>query len=165
MSRVIMIALAGLLSLLGSSAMAETQIERGKYLAEIMACGDCHTPGALLGKPDTSNPLGGSEVGYEIPMLGIFYGANLTPDQDTGLGTWSEAEIITALRTGVRPDGRILAAAMPWRSFAALTDKDAQAIAAYLKSLKPFARKVPGPFGPSEKATSYYYGFVIPAKK
>jgi len=134
-------------------------------LAEIMTCNECHTPGALLGKPDKNNPLAGSEVGYEIPMLGIFYGANLTPDTETGIGSWTADQIVTAIRTGVRPDGRVLSAAMPWRSFAALTDKDAKAIAAYLKSLKPMSRKVPGPFGPSEKATSFYYGFVMPPKK
>jgi len=148
-----------------SAFASEAEIKRGEYLAEIMTCNECHTPGALLGKPDKNNPLGGSEVGYEIPGLGIFYGANLTPDKETGLGEWSEAEIIAALRTGVRPDGRILSAAMPWRSFAALTDADATAIAKYLMSLKPYSRKVPGPFGPTEKATSFYYGFVIPAKK
>lgn len=165
MSRPLSLFAFAVVSLIALSVRAETQVERGKYLAEIMTCNECHTPGALLGKPDKNNPLGGSEVGYEIPMLGIFYGANLTPDKETGLGDWSADQIITAIRTGVRPDGRILSAAMPWRSFASLTDKDAKAIAAYLKSLKPTSRKVPGPFGPSEKATSYYYGFVIPAKK
>ncbi len=157
--------LAILLAGLSLPAVAETQVERGKYLAEIMTCNECHTPGALLGKPDKNNPLAGSEVGYEIPMLGIFYGANLTPDTETGIGSWTADQIVTAIRTGVRPDGRVLSAAMPWRSFAALTDKDAKAIAAYLKSLKPMSRKVPGPFGPSEKATSFYYGFVMPPKK
>ncbi|MDX2143227.1 MAG: cytochrome c [Rhodospirillaceae bacterium] len=145
-------------------ARAETEIERGKYLAEVLVCGECHTPGALLGKPDKVNLLGGSEVGYEIPGLGVFYGANLTPDVETGLGNWSNEEIVTALRTGVRPDGRILSAAMPWRSFAALTDGDARAVAVYLKSLKPFSRKVPGPFGPTETPTSFYYKFTVPPK-
>ena len=150
---------------LASSANAETTIARGKYLVEIMTCTECHTPGALLGKPDLNNPLGGSEVGYEIPGSGIYYGANLTPDKETGIGGWTEAQIITAIRTGVRPDGRILSAVMPWRDFAALNNKDAKAIAVYLKSLKPFSRKVPGPFGPGEKATSFYYAFTVPAKK
>jgi mono/diheme cytochrome c family protein len=150
--------------LLAGPLRAETALERGKYLAEVLVCGECHTPGALLGKPDTANPLGGAEVGYEIPGLGVFYGANLTPDMETGLGTWSMEQIVAAIRTGVRPDGRILSAAMPWRSFAGLTDADAAAVAVYLKSLKPYARKVPGPFGPGETPTSFYYKFVAPPK-
>lgn len=156
---------AASVAFLSLPVMAETTVERGKYLVEIMTCTECHTPGALLGKPDLNNPLGGSEVGYEIPGQGVYYGANLTPDKETGIGTWTEAQIITAIKTGVRPDGRILSAVMPWRDFAALNDKDAKAIAVYLKSLKPFVRKVPGPFGPGEKPTSFYYAFTVPAKK
>jgi hypothetical protein len=52
--------------------------------------------------------LAGSEVGFQIPGLGIFYPSNLTPDRETGIGTWSEADIIKAVRAGVRPDGRQL---------------------------------------------------------
>jgi mono/diheme cytochrome c family protein len=127
------------------------QIARGKYLAEIGGCSHCHTPGYLLGKPDMARQLGGSDVGFDVPDLGVFVGPNLTPDQDTGLGAWSRQQIVTAIRTGVRPDGRILVPVMPWRSFAALSDADAYAIADFLKSLPPVSHKVPGPFGPTEK--------------
>jgi mono/diheme cytochrome c family protein len=164
MARMIMIGAVVLAALAAGPLRAATDVERGRYLAEVLVCGECHTPGALLGKPDKANPLGGSEVGYEIPGLGVFYGANLTPDVETGLGAWSTEEVVAAIRTGVRPDGRILSAAMPWRSFAALTDADAQAVAAYLKSLKPFSRKAPGPFGPSEVPSSFYYKFTFPPK-
>jgi mono/diheme cytochrome c family protein len=124
---------------------------RGKYLVALGNCGDCHTPGYLLGKPDMTRMLGGSEVGFEIPGLGVFHGRNLTPDKETGLGTWTEDQIVTALQTGVRPDGRELAPIMPWRAFANLTKDDAHAIAAFLMSLPPVKNNVPGPFGPSEK--------------
>jgi mono/diheme cytochrome c family protein len=127
------------------------QIARGKYLAEIGGCGHCHTPGYLLGKPDMARQLGGSDVGFEVPELGVFVGPNLTPDNDTGLGTWTRQQIVTAIRTGVRPDGRALIPVMPWRSFATLSDADAYAIADFLKSVPPVTNKTPGPFGPTEK--------------
>jgi len=70
----------------------ERQVQRGKYLVGIVGCGDCHTPGHFFGKPDPSGVLSGSEVGFEVPQLGVFYGSNLTPDKETGLGNWSAAE-------------------------------------------------------------------------
>ena len=96
-------------------------MERGKYLVSIAGCNDCHTPGYFLGKPDMARFLGGSEVGFEIPGLGVFHGPNLTPDKETGLGAWTDAQIATALTTGARPDGRMLAPIMPWHAFANLT--------------------------------------------
>ena len=95
---------------------ADAQAERGRYLAALGGCNDCHTPGSFFCKRDMSRVLGGSEVGFEIPGLGTFYGPNLTPDKETGLGSWSEAEIVNALQRGVRPDGRELAPIMPWRA-------------------------------------------------
>jgi mono/diheme cytochrome c family protein len=135
------------------AAAAEPRIERGRYLTTFGGCFDCHTPGYFFGQPDMARYLGGSDVGFEIPGQGIFVGPNLTPDTETGLGTWTIEQIVTALQTGARPDGRVLASIMPWRSFAKLTKQDAMAIAAYLKSLPPLVHKVPGPFGPGEKAT------------
>jgi mono/diheme cytochrome c family protein len=127
------------------------QIERGRYLVNLGGCNDCHTPGYFLGKPDPSRRLAGSDVGFEIPDTGIFVGSNLTPDRDTGLGNWTREDIITAVQTGVRPDGRMLAPIMPWRAFAELTRSDVGAIADYLISLPPISQKVPGPFGPDER--------------
>ncbi len=62
---------------------------------------------------------------------------------------------MTAFTTGVRPDGRILAPIMPYEAFKSLTNADARAIAAYLKTLKPVKNAVPGPFGPSETPTTF----------
>jgi len=79
--------------------------------------------------------LAGSDSAFrDFPAFGIFYPPNLTPRRETGLGAWSEQDIVTALRTGARPDGRELRAGHPWRSYATLTDQDVQAIAVYLKS-------------------------------
>jgi mono/diheme cytochrome c family protein len=141
---------------------ADPQTERGQYLTSFRGCFDCHTPWYFFGKPDMERFLGGSDVGFEIPGLGVFVGPNLTPDKETGLGDWSVDEIVTALQTGVRPDGRILAPIMPGESFAKLTKDDAMAIARYLKSLPPLKNKVPGPFGPSEKATVFVMKVVPP---
>jgi mono/diheme cytochrome c family protein len=151
---------AFLLALLPLAVQAQ-DTDRGQYLVTIMGCTDCHTPGHFLGQPDMARFLGGSDVGFEIPGLGTFLGPNLTPDP-TGLGAWSEAEIVTALRTGVRPDGSHLAPAMPWMGYAALTDADAQAIASYLKSLPPVANDVPGPFGPGEPTGGFVMKVVAP---
>lgn len=125
--------------------------ERGNYLVKLGGCNDCHTPGYFLGKPDTQRYLGGSDVGFVVPGLGVFLGNNLTPDKETGLGDWTEEEIVTAIRTGVTPEGRELAPVMPWRAFAGLTDYDARAIAIYLKTLPAVRHEVPGPFGPQEE--------------
>jgi mono/diheme cytochrome c family protein len=141
---------------------AAQDVKRGAYLARIMDCGGCHTPGALVGKPDPASPLAGGEIGFEIPGLGIFYPPNLTPDAAAGLGAWSEADIARAIREGIRPDGRELAPAMPWRSYAVIDDADVAALAAYLKSLAPSPRKVPGPVGPSETPPAPYMTVVAP---
>jgi mono/diheme cytochrome c family protein len=137
-------------------------VQRGKYLVSLGGCQDCHTPGHFFGKRDPTRVLGGSEVGFALPGLGVFYGPNLTPDKETGLGAWSEQQIATAITTGMRPDGRQLAPIMPWRDFANLSRADALAIAAFLKSLPPVRNKVPGPFGPNEKPTSFVMKIVPP---
>ena len=135
---------------------------RGAYLVGIMDCTGCHTYGALAGAPDMSRFLGGSDTGFAIPGLGVFYPPNLTPDPATGLGRWRRADIIRALRTGKRPDGRALAPAMPWRSYSRLTEHDALAVATYLKTLKPVHYQVPGPFLDPAPSTAPYLTRVVP---
>jgi hypothetical protein len=139
----------------GSVLAADPQVERGKYLVSISGCTDCHTPGHFLGHPNMTRYLGGSDVGFGIPNLGVFVGPNLTSDKETGLGKWSAQQIITAITTGERPDKRMLAPSMPWRGFANLTKSDALAIALYLKSLPPISNKVAGPFGPTDQPTVF----------
>jgi mono/diheme cytochrome c family protein len=141
---------------------ADSLIERGSYLAAIMDCTGCHTPGALVGKPDPQRNLAGSDVGFKLPGLGVFYPPNLTPDPQTGLGNWSETDIIKAVRTGERPDGRVLAPVMPYHSYGKLVDADARALAAYLKSLKPIPNQVPAMAGDTEQPAAPYLAVVIP---
>jgi len=140
------------------------QIERGKYLIAIAGCNDCHTPGSLFGKPDMAQYLGGSDVAFEIPGTGAFAGANITPDNETGIGNWTTEQIVTALQTGQRPDGRILASAMPWRDYATLSKEDATAIAVFLKNIPPIKHQAAGPFAPGEKVTSFLYRILPPGE-
>ena len=130
----------------------DAQVARGRYLVTIGGCSDCHTPGALMGSPDMKRYLGGSDVGFAIPGAGVFVGQNLTPDKETGLGAWTDAQIIAAFRTGKTPDGRTLSPVMPYPALAHLTDENAQAIVAFLKSLPPVSNKVKN-FGPNDKVT------------
>ncbi len=155
---------AALLAVAHTAAAADSKamIARGKYLVNMGGCTDCHTPGNFLGHPDMARYLGGSDVGFAIPGLGVFVGRNLTPDKDTGLGGWTRAQIITAFTTGKRPDGRQLAPIMPYEAYSRLTKSDDNAIAAFLQSLKPVNHKVDGPFGPKEKVTVFVMD-VLPA--
>lgn len=156
------VALLGGALLAVTPLLSEDKLERGKYLVSIMDCNGCHTPGVLAGKPDMQRALSGSEIGFQIPDLGYFYPPNLTPDPETGLGRWSEAEIVKAVRTGERPDGRILAPVMPYHAYGHLSDADAQALAAYLKNLKPIRNQVPAMTGATEKAPAPYLAVVMP---
>jgi mono/diheme cytochrome c family protein len=141
-----------LIGLVSPAIADETQIERGRYLVNLGGCHDCHTPGYFLGKPDMTQYLGGSDVGLSVPA-GVFVGRNLTPDKETGLGTWTKEQIITAFSAGKRPDGRELAPIMPWEAFSHLTDADKDAIASYLQSIPAVKNAVPGPFAPNETPT------------
>jgi mono/diheme cytochrome c family protein len=140
-------------------AAADSQIERGKYLVTVGGCSDCHTPGTFLGRPDTTRFLGGSDVGFALPD-GVFVGRNLTPDKETGLGNWSDEQIVKAFTTGQRPDGRMLAPIMPWPALSQLTASDAQAIVAFLRSIPPVKNKVPGPFAPNDKPSVLVFTIV-----
>lgn len=122
-----------------------------------------HT-GIFFGKPDSSRFLGGSDVGFEIPGEGVFIGRNITPDKETGIGSWTREQIVTAIQTGQRPDGRMLAPIMPWHAFAQLTKEDAGAIAAFLQSLKPVSHQVPGPFKPGEKVSTFMFRILPPGE-
>ncbi len=138
----------------GTPPAAMTQAEkvaRGEYLTWISACNDCHTPGTFYNAADMSRKLAGSELGWVGPW-GTSYARNLTPDMETGIGSWSEDDIVKALRTGQRADGSMLLPPMPWPMYGHMTDEDAYAVAAYLKSLPPVSHKVPDPKPPGTKA-------------
>ena len=112
-------------------AAAQTEVERGAYLAHAGGCVSCHTvPGGA--------PFAGGRP-LATPF-GTFYSPNITPDADTGIGRWSDVQFLHALRAGVRPDGASYFPVFPYPSFTNITDGDAQAIKAYLFSLPPVRR-------------------------
>ena len=163
MKNMLPVTLAGALIVAATGlAKAEVSVKRGEYLSHIMDCGGCHNTGAFTPQPNLEAPLSGSDIGFEVPGLGIFYPPNLTPDKKTGLGEWTNEQIIAAFTTGVRPDGRQLAPAMPWMSYSHITKDDAADLAAYLRSLKPVEHKVSGPFGANETATAPYMTVKMP---
>lgn len=122
-------------------AHAETLLERGRYLAEtIGACGNCHTPKNTRGQPIAAKAYAG---GFVIPdEMFTAVAANITPDKETGIGAWTDAQIARAIREGIRPDGSVIGPIMPIELYRKLSDRDVQAIVAYLRSLKPVRNKV-----------------------
>jgi mono/diheme cytochrome c family protein len=109
-------------------AAGNGEIARGAYLANAADCVACHTDEKHHGRPYA----GGRAI---ATPFGTFYSPNITPDRKTGIGRWSDAQFLRALRDGVRPDGSNLYPAMPYTSFTGITDADALAIKAYLFSL------------------------------
>ena len=136
------------------SVRAESALDRGHYLVTLMDCGGCHTTGSLTGRPDPAKYLGGAEVGWLLPTLGVFYASNLTPDP-TGIGSWTKQDIVRLLRTGVTPEGRMVAPMMPWRAYSQASDADLEAIAEYLKSVPAVKNEVPGPTALADVKTLY----------
>jgi mono/diheme cytochrome c family protein len=132
-----------------SGAMAESSAERGGYLVNtIMACGNCHTPRDADGKTIAAQALSGG-VSFTTPAF-LATAPNITPDVETGIGSWSDAEIKRALVEGMRPDhGRLpgvpLAAIMPANFYRGLLPDDLDAIVAYLRGVKPIRNAVADP--------------------
>lgn len=130
-------------------AIAETPAERGFYLVNtIMACGNCHTPRDADGKSIADKALSGG-LTFTTPGF-IATAPNITPDRETGIGSWSEAEIKRALIEGLRPDhghlaGVPLAAIMPANFYKALLPGDLDAVVTYLRTVKPLRNEVAVP--------------------
>jgi len=140
-------------------------IDRGHYLATIGVCEACHTPPAVSpAPPDPADTIATSQermlrtdpdwfdyldpqrrMAGGVPFIlrlsatssGVVYTSNITPDPETGLGTWSEDDIVRVLRTGIRKDGSVLFLFTPHSYFRNLAEEDARALAVYLKSLPP----------------------------
>jgi mono/diheme cytochrome c family protein len=111
---------------------------RGESIVRNVAvCGGCHSGS----ERDPDGPLSGGREFHDW-RIGTARASNLTPDNETGLGTWSEAEIVRALRNGQRKDGRLLAPVMPYEWLHEMSDDDAFAVARYLKSLPPVRNQV-----------------------
>ncbi|MFQ5914405.1 MAG: c-type cytochrome [Nitrospinota bacterium] len=154
-------ALAGAFLVSWGTAQAETLLERGAYLMKsIVACGNCHTP-KDRGRPIMSKELAGGFKFDEKPFTA--YAPNITPDKETGIGNWTDAQIIRAIREGKRPDGATIGPPMPFQFYRHISDRDVKAIVAYLRQVKPIRNKVlksvyriplPPAYGPPVKSVA-----------
>ncbi len=142
-----------LLAVAVTTAGAETPLERGAYLVTtIGACGNCHSPVDHNGNRDGPALSGGPAI---LAPVFTAHPPNITSDVETGIGTWSEDQIVDALRNGRRPDGRILRPPMPVPFYRSLSDTDVHAIATYLRSLPPTANRVPASTYQAQTPASY----------
>jgi mono/diheme cytochrome c family protein len=159
----------------------EEMIERGAYLVTAGGCHDCHSPkvyGPMGPMPDTTRLLSGQPANEPIAKVpveylgpgkwagitnghfsawagpwGVTFARNLTPDEPTGIGLWTEDIFIKAMRTGKQMGtGRDILPPMPWFNLAKMTDEDLKSIFAYLKSLPPVHNQVPDPIPPDKLA-------------
>ena len=125
------LAIAALLLGRAPAAAADSDpIARGAYLANAAGCANCHTDSAHGGQPYAGG------LAFATPF-GTFYSPNITADPETGIGRWTDAQFLRALRDGVRPDGANYFPVFPYTSFTGIADDDARAIKAFLFSLKP----------------------------
>ena len=156
-----------------------TEQARGQYLMSTSACMDCHTPWKLGDKgpePDTTRLYSGHPEHLKMPPAptlpegpwvmtagatntawagpwGVSFTANLTPDIETGLGRWSEADFIRTIRSGRHMGrGREVLPPMPIAVYNHFTDRDLKAIYAYLRTIPPIRNKVPDPAPPAPQA-------------
>lgn len=129
--------------LIGSSAWAETPVERGSYLVNtIMTCGNCHTPKGPNG--DITDMAFSGGLSWDEPPFKVT-APNITQDKETGIGNWTDADIKKLMRTSIRPNGVQIAAIMPTGFYGIITDSDMDAIVAYLRTIKPINHTVPAP--------------------
>lgn len=159
----------------------DAQIARGSYLATVSGCHDCHSPKVFspegIPTPDQTRLMAGHIAGTKLPEIdkrafapgywyqmspdltafvgpwGVSYAANLTPDEQTGIGLWTEEVFVSAIRSGKHMgNGRPILPPMPWPYLAQATDEDLAALFAYLKSLPAIKNPVPAPTPPPSGA-------------
>ena len=112
------------------------RLARGKYLMEgVVACGNCHVARGEQGQPLFEKGLSGGMVFDDAAFKAV--AANITPDRDTGIGKWTDAQLAKAIREGIRPDGRLIGPPMPIPFYRNISDADLDALITYLRSLKP----------------------------
>ena len=140
-------ALYGLLALAATTTLADAQspVERGDYLVNgILTCGNCHTPRGPGGVFDNAKRLSGGPQTWDEPGFTV-KGSNITPDNDTGIGSWSAADVKRAIQDGVRPTGVPLAPIMPHAFYKIFTPGDLDAVVAYVRSVPAVKNAVQPP--------------------
>ena len=146
--------------MLAPYAHAQGDVKRGEYLAKAGGCVGCHTD-----TRDKAVPYAGGRA-LKTPF-GTFYGPNITPHADAGLGRWTEGDFRRALREGVRPDGAHYFPAFPYPSFTRITDADMRDLWTYLRSLPPSSQanrphELRFPFGWRWPVTFWKWLFFTP---
>ncbi len=125
------------------------RVERGRYLAHhVSGCMHCHTAhdDSKRSHPRTGpDGAGGACMGKEFGLPGELCIPNITPDQETGIGAWTDDEILRAIREGISRDGRALFPMMPYGVYREMSDGDAHSIVAYLRSMEPVRNPRPRP--------------------
>jgi mono/diheme cytochrome c family protein len=139
MGRSIRAAAAALLVLAALAPAARAQdpalLARGRHLVEVTgACGNCHTPMGPQG-PMPGLTLAGGTVFEEPPFRAV--APNITPDLETGIGRWTDAQLARAIREGIRPDGSLIGPPMPMTLYRGLSDRDLAAMVAFLRTVPP----------------------------
>jgi hypothetical protein len=168
------VATAALIRTTGRTQQA--RVERGQYLVTVGGCNDCHTPlkmgpkgpepdmsRMLSGHPDTfpiaSGPVPASDrwmmtaaasgTAFSGPW-GVSFAANLTPDQNTGLGIWTEEMFMKTMKTGRHMGvSREILPPMPWFNYGLMTDEDLKSVYAFLRTIRPVHNQVPTPLPPA----------------
>jgi len=110
-------------------------IARGKYVFGTAGGCACHTPPDAVG-------LNAGGMKFDL-FVGVVYSRNITPDAETGIGKWTDAQVTNAIRRGERPDGSKLFPIHPYRYLGNIADDEVEALVAYLKSVKPITSSVP----------------------
>ncbi|MBI2714670.1 MAG: c-type cytochrome [Rhizobiales bacterium] len=130
-------------TLIGTASAQSDLVKRGDYLVNgLLTCGNCHTPKGPTG--DIMEKAFSGGLSWDEPPFKVT-APNITPDKETGIGSWTDTQIKTALRKGVRPNGTPLAMIMPSDFYEIMTERDLNAVVAYLRTLKPIKNKVPDP--------------------
>ncbi|MDP4262912.1 MAG: cytochrome c [Bacteroidota bacterium] len=140
---------------------ANARLERGRYLVETVgSCMHCHSQRDFtkFSGPVKEETKGMGGVGY--PIFGTLYSSNITPDTATGIGRWTDDEIVRAITLGIRKNGDTLFPIMPYYEYNKMSKEDAFSIVAYLRSLKPVVNKIPerklkSPAGPEHDLFEY----------
>lgn len=159
------------------ASAGQSPVERGGYLVTVGGCDDCHSPkrlGPMGPEPDMTRRLSGQPADEPLPAVdvaligpdkwgaltnnhftewagawGVSFSRNLTPDVETGLGSWTEEMFINTIRNGKHQgEGRDLLPPMPWQELRQMTDEDLKAMWAFLQSLPPVRNAVPDPVPP-----------------
>ncbi len=173
------VALAAAVAKPAPTAASKNRVERGRYLVTTSGCHDCHTPwteGPEGPEPDMTRALSGHPEDLVMPPApqlgdgpwlvsaagtntawagpwGVSFTANLTPDENTGIGVWTEDIFLNTIRSG-RHWGvaRPILPPMPWKVYREMTDEDLKSIYAYLRTIPPLHNRVPEPLPPAAPA-------------